>query len=181
MEDPASMENTATPVSAPEPSLAPELTFGNEDTAATAPMQVPLAPRVIRGKLDRFGVAMGTGRRKTSVARVRIKAGNGLIQINGRNIDEFFCIEKDRMVALSPLRATDKLGHVDVSIRVNGGGTTGQSGAIVMGIARALEAMNPSLFPILKDGGYFTRDSRMVERKHYGHKKSRRGFQFSKR
>ena len=181
------MEDTATPVAspeptlAPEPSLAPELTFGNEDASATAPMLAPQAPRVIRGKLDRFGVAMGTGRRKTAVARVRIKAGNGLIQINGRGLDEFFCIEKDRIVALSPLRVTDKLGHVDVSIRVHGGGTTGQAGAIVMGIARALEAMNPSLFPVLKDGGFFTRDSRMVERKHYGHKKARRGFQFSKR
>ncbi len=187
------MEDTATPVTSPEPGLAPEsgltsepslateLTFGHEDAAATTPTLAPLVPRVIRGKLDRFGVAMGTGRRKTSVARVRIKAGNGLIQINGRSLEEFFCIEKDRITAVSPLRATDKLGHVDVVIRVNGGGTTGQSGAIVMGIARALEAMNPSLFPILKDGGYFTRDSRMVERKHYGHKKSRRGFQFSKR
>lgn len=145
------------------------------------PELVPQVPRVIRGKLDRFGVAMGTGRRKTAVARVRIKSGSGVVLINGRSIDEFFCIEKDRMTALSPLRVTDKLGHVDVTIRVNGGGTTGQSGAIVMGIARALEAMNPSLFPVLKDGGFFSRDSRMVERKKYGHKKSRRGFQFSKR
>ena len=175
------MEDTATPVSAPEPTMAPELTFGHEETAAATPALVPQAPRVIRGKLDRFGVAMGTGRRKTAVARVRIKSGSGVVQINGRSIDEFFCIEKDRMVALSPLRVTDKLGQVDVSIRVNGGGTTGQAGAIVMGIARALEAMNPSLFPALKDGGFFTRDSRMVERKHYGHKKARRGFQFSKR
>ena len=175
------MDDTATPVTAPEPSLAPDLTFGHEDAAATTPVLAPQAPRVIRGKLDRFGVAMGTGRRKTSVARVRIKAGNGQIQINGRSIDEFFCIEKDRITALSPLRATDKLGQVDVWVRVNGGGTTGQAGAIVMGIARALEAMNPSLFPALKDGGFFTRDSRMVERKHYGHKKARRGFQFSKR
>ena len=175
------MEDTTTPVPTPEPSMGSELTFGNEGTDATAQVVTPLAPRVIRGKLDRFGVAMGTGRRKTSVARVRIKPGSGLIQINGRSLDEFFCIEKDRITAVSPLRATDKLSQVDVSIRVNGGGTTGQAGAIVMGIARALEVMNPSLFPVLKDGGYFTRDSRMVERKHYGHKKARRGFQFSKR
>ena len=136
---------------------------------------------MIRGKIDRFGVAMGTGRRKTSVARVRIQQGTGKIQINKRGLDEFFCIEKDRMTVLSPLRATEKIGMVDVTIRVNGGGTTGQAGAILMGIARALEAMNPSLFPILKEGGFMTRDSRMVERKKYGHKKSRRGFQFSKR
>lgn len=169
------MDDTATPTS------SPELTFGQEDNAPVTPELVPQVPRVIRGKLDRFGVAMGTGRRKTAVARVRIKSGSGVVLINGRSIDEFFCIEKDRMTALSPLRVTDKLGHVDVTIRVNGGGTTGQSGAIVMGIARALEAMNPSLFPVLKDGGFFSRDSRMVERKKYGHKKSRRGFQFSKR
>ncbi len=174
------MEDMTTPEVFPEQASSPELTFGHE-TGVEAPVPVPAAPRVMRGKIDRFGVAMGTGRRKTSVARVRIKSGSGAIRVNGRSMEEFFCIEKDRMIALSPLRATETLGQVDVTIRVNGGGTTGQSGAIVMGIARALEVMNPSLFPVLKEAGYFTRDSRMVERKKYGHKKARRGFQFSKR
>jgi small subunit ribosomal protein S9 len=171
-----SMEDLTAPVMA----SSTELTFG-QDGGVEAPVVIPSAPRVVRGKLDRFGVAMGTGRRKTSVARVRIKAGTGVILINGRSLENFFAIEKDRMIAVSPLRATEKLSEVDVNVRVHGGGTTGQSGAIVMGIARALEVMNPSLFPILKDAGFFTRDSRMVERKKYGHKKSRRGFQFSKR
>ena len=157
-----------------------DLIFSQDETVSV-PVVIQHAPRVIRGKIDRFGVAMGTGRRKTSVARVRIQQGTGKIQINKRGLDEFFCIEKDRMTVLSPLRATEKIGMVDVTIRGNGGGTTGQAGAILMGIARALEAMNPSLFPILKEGGFMTRDSRMVERKKYGHKKSRRGFQFSKR
>ncbi|MFO1041987.1 MAG: 30S ribosomal protein S9 [Planctomycetaceae bacterium] len=124
---------------------------------------------------------MGTGRRKTAVARVRLKAGNGAFTINGRPMEEFFCIERDRMLIQAPLRSTEKLGQLDVWVRVNGGGTTGQAGAIVLGIARALEAINPGLHAVLADGGYLTRDSRMVERKKYGHKKARRSFQFSKR
>jgi small subunit ribosomal protein S9 len=96
-------------------------------------------------------------------------------------LDEFFCGERDRATVESPLRATEKLGQVDVWVRVKGGGTTGQAGAILLGIARALEAMNPSLHGVLSDGGFMTRDSRMVERKHYGYKKARRSFQFSKR
>lgn len=164
-----------------EVTSATELTFGQSGAEAATGSVAPSQPRIIRGKLDRFGVAMGTGRRKTAVARVRIKNGSGVFTVNGRPVEEFFRIEKDRANVLSPLRAADKLGQVDVAVRVSGGGTTGQSGAVVLGIARALEALNPSLFPVLKEGGYFSRDSRMVERKHYGHKKSRRGFQFSKR
>jgi small subunit ribosomal protein S9 len=96
-------------------------------------------------------------------------------------MQEYFCIERDRLVVESPLRATEKLGSVDVTVNVEGGGTTGQSGAIMLGIARALEALNPSLHQQLGDGGFLTRDSRMVERKKYGFKKARRSFQFSKR
>jgi len=157
-----------------------ELTFAQETTAAPAVVE-PQAPVIRRGKLDRFGVAMGTGRRKTAVARVRLKAGNGAFEINGRPMDEFFCVERDRILVQAPLRAADKVGQVDVWVRVNGGGTTGQCGAIILGIARALEAINPNLHATLAEGGYLTRDSRMVERKKYGHKKARRSFQFSKR
>ena len=96
-------------------------------------------------------------------------------------MSEFFCIERDRLTVEAPLRATDKLGQVDVWVRVHGGGTTGQAGAIVLGIARALEALNPSLHATLSEGSFLTRDSRMVERKKYGFKKARRSFQFSKR
>jgi small subunit ribosomal protein S9 len=156
------------------------LTF-NQETEAPVVVTEPQAPVIRRGKLDRFGVAMGTGRRKTAVARVRLRGGNGAFTVNGRPMEEFFCTERDRLQVQAPLRVTEKLGQLDVWVRVNGGGTTGQAGAIILGIARALEAINPSLHSVLADGGYLTRDSRMVERKKYGHKKSRRSFQFSKR
>lgn len=162
------------------PSESGELTFNQETAAPVTPVE-PQAPVIRRGKLDRFGVAMGTGRRKTSVARVRLKSGNGSFVVNGRPMEEFFCIERDQVLVQAPLKAAEKLGQLDVWVRVNGGGTTGQAGAIVLGIARALEAINPNLHSALSEGGYLTRDSRMVERKKYGHKKSRRSFQFSKR
>ena len=141
----------------------------------------PAAPTMIRGKIDRFGVAMGTGRRKTSVARVRIKDGDGKLTINGRELAEYFTTERDRNQIMAPLHATDSIGSVDVWVRVNGGGTTGQAGAIILGIARALEARNPSFHGALSEGGFLTRDGRMVERKKYGFRKARRSFQFSKR
>ncbi len=141
----------------------------------------PKPAPVIRGKIDKFGVAMGTGRRKTSVARVRIHKGNGELIINGRSLEEYFKTDRDRKSILAPLRATESEGDVNVWVRVNGGGTTGQAGAVVLGIARALTAMDPSLHYKLSEGGYLTRDGRMVERKKYGLRKARRSFQFSKR
>jgi small subunit ribosomal protein S9 len=137
-------------------------------------------PRV-RGKIDRFGVAMGTGRRKTSVARVRLSSGDGQISINGKSLDEYFRVERDRLAVVSPLKATGHHGSVDIWVKVEGGGTTGQTGAVVLGIARALQAKDESLHRALSDGGFLTRDDRMVERKKYGRKKARRSFQFSKR
>ncbi len=160
---------------------SPALVFsGPGETETAAPVVEPAAV-VIRGKLDRFGTAWGTGRRKTSVARVRVMAGNGKFQINGRPHSEYFCVERDRMIIEQPLRAAEKHGAVDVHVTVEGGGTTGQAGAILLGLARALEALNPSLHRMLGEHGYLTRDSRMVERKKYGLKKARRSFQFSKR
>jgi len=156
-----------------------ELNF-SQTAEAVAPAPEPLVVK-IHGKLDRNGVAIGTGRRKTSVARVRLKAGNGATSINGRKLEEYFKNIRDLQMIEAPLRATEKLGQVDLWVRVNGGGTTGQTGAIVMGIARALEAMNPSLHALLSENGFLTRDSRMVERKKYGFKKARRSPQFSKR
>jgi small subunit ribosomal protein S9 len=156
-----------------------ELTLGQgaPGEGTSAPAEAP----VIRGRIDKFGVAMGTGRRKTSVARVRLQKGNGKFTINGRELDEFFCIDRDRQLVLNPLRATKTEGQVDVWVRVQGGGTTGQAGAVVLGIARALQAHDPGLHHTLADGGFLTRDSRMVERKKYGKKKARKSFQFSKR
>ncbi|MDA1215206.1 MAG: 30S ribosomal protein S9 [Planctomycetota bacterium] len=138
-------------------------------------------PRVLRGKLDRFGIAMGTGRRKTAVARVRIKPGSGKFTVNDRELADYFPVERYRLTIEAPLRDTNNVGKYDIWVRVGGGGPTGQTGAIVLGIARALEVLNPSLHEVLRNGGYLSRDSRMVERKKFGFKKARRSFQFSKR
>ncbi|MCA9026135.1 MAG: 30S ribosomal protein S9 [Planctomycetaceae bacterium] len=124
---------------------------------------------------------MGTGRRKTSVARVRISDGNGKLTINGREFTEYFPQERDQKMIQAPLKATGTLGNLDIWVRVNGGGTTGQTGAVLLGIARALQVKNPELHGKLSEGGYLTRDGRMVERKKYGFRKARRSFQFSKR
>ena len=115
---------------------------------------------------------IGTGRRKTSVARVRLLPGSGKFTINGRDIDEFFGMETLKVIARQPLTLTDTLGTFDVIVNVHGGGFTGQAGAIRHGISRALLEADINLRPALKRAGYLTRDSRMVERKKYGLKKS---------
>ncbi len=124
---------------------------------------------------------IGTGRRKTSVARVRLVPGNGKITINNRDIEEFFNYETLRVVVREPLVITETLDKFDVIVKIEGGGFTGQAGAIRHGIARALIESDPELRPILKKAGYLTRDSRMKERKKYGLKKARKSPQFSKR
>ena len=157
----------------------PELTLG-----AGAPADevvLASAPTIVRGKVDKDGTAIGTGRRKTSVARVRIKDGDGKFIVNGRDFSEYFSTERDQNMLLEPLKATETRDSVDVWVRVNGGGTTGQTGAVVLGIARALEARNESLHHTLSTRGFLSRDDRMVERKKYGRRKARRSFQFSKR
>ncbi|NQV28245.1 MAG: 30S ribosomal protein S9 [Rhodopirellula sp.] len=156
----------------------PELTLGD---GAPAEVEELVAPSVVRGKIDRFGVAMGTGRRKTAVARVRIKDGNGEFVVNGKPFEEFFCVERDRKMVQEALEVTGMRDKVDIWVRVNGGGTTGQTGSVVLGVARALQVKDPSLHHVLATGGFLTRDDRMVERKKYGRRKARRSFQFSKR
>ncbi|MFO1093598.1 MAG: 30S ribosomal protein S9 [Planctomycetaceae bacterium] len=136
---------------------------------------------LVRGRVDRTGAALGTGRRKTAVARVRIRDGKGKITVNGRDLTEFFPLERDQQMILAPLKATDSLKSVDVWVRVVGGGPTGQTGAGRPRHCRALQAKNPESHHQLSDGGFLTRDGRMVERKKYGFKKARRSFQFSKR
>ncbi|RKD34148.1 30S ribosomal protein S9 [Thermohalobacter berrensis] len=123
----------------------------------------------------------GTGRRKKSVARVRLVPGEGNITINKRNIDDYFNYETLKNIAKEPLVITDTLGKYDVLVNVNGGGFTGQAGAIRHGIARALLKADKELRPVLKKAGMLTRDPRMKERKKYGLKKARRAPQFSKR
>jgi small subunit ribosomal protein S9 len=125
--------------------------------------------------------ALGTGRRKSSVARVRVRAGSGKIIINKRPLEEYFCNDQDRRSVLGPLEASGRKSDVDVLVRVHGGGTTGQAGACRMGIARALVSFDDDSFTAMRDGGFLTRDSRMVERKKYGLRGARRGTQFSKR
>ena len=133
-------------------------------------------------KTDKItGDALGTGRRKSSVARVRIRAGSGKIIINKRPLEEFFLIDQDRRTVTDVLDSVSRRDSVDISVRVNGGGTTGQAGACRMGIARALVSYDMELFPTLRDKGYMTRDSRMKERKKPGLHGARRGTQFSKR
>ncbi len=123
----------------------------------------------------------GTGRRKSSVARVRLVPGTGKITINKRDIDDDFGLETLKVVVRQPLNATKTLGKFDVLVNVSGGGFTGQAGAIRHGIARALLEVNEEFRPILKAEGYLTRDPRMKERKKYGLKAARRAPQFSKR
>ena len=124
----------------------------------------------------------GTGRRKSSVARVRVyENGTGSIIINGRDIDEYFGLDTLKLIVRQPLVTSDLVGKVDVVVSVAGGGVSGQAGAIRHGISRALLTLNPELRPSLKAAGFLTRDPRMKERKKYGLKAARRAPQFSKR
>lgn len=156
-----------------------QLNIGGQAAEPAEPIQRP--DPIIRGKIDKHGVAWGTGRRKTAVARVRVKDGSGEFTINGRPMTEYFPFERDQSMVQAPLNATEMLGKVDIIATVEGGGQTGQTGAVILGIARALQAKNPSLHYGLSDKGFLTRDGRAVERKKYGRKKARRSFQFSKR
>ncbi len=137
---------------------------------------------MISAKKDRIsGESLGTGRRKTSVARCRIKPGTGKITVNGRPFEEYFVNDAERRAVLQTLDLVNQRESIDVTILCNGGGTIGQAGAARMGIARALVGMNDENFGPLRDEGYLTRDSRMKERKKYGLRGARRGVQFSKR
>jgi small subunit ribosomal protein S9 len=139
---------------------------------------------------------LGTGRRKTAVARVRLSEGSGQIVINGRPFDQYFTEDKDRNAVVGPLMATEVRNRVDVMVRASGGGFSGQAGAVCQGVARALKSMFGLETPAegangddgivnmakrLRDSGFLTRDSRMKERKKYGRKGARKSFQFSKR
>lgn len=172
--------DTPSPELEPATTLASGLDIGSEAVESVDDAAPAFEPN-IRGKIDRFGVAWGTGRRKTSVARVRVKEGSGSFTVNGRPLEDYFPVERDRGMIFAPLQATDSLGKVDIAVSVKGGGPTGQTGAVVLGIARALQARNPAHHSLLSEGGFLTRDSRMVERKKYGKAGARRSFQFSKR
>lgn len=123
----------------------------------------------------------GLGRRKSAVARVRIKAGSGAFQVNGKEFKEYFTTERDQHEAAWPLSMVTSEESYDIFVNVTGGGPHGQAGAVRLGIARALKELNPAHFEGLREGGHLTRDARMKERKKYGRRGARRGFQFSKR
>jgi small subunit ribosomal protein S9 len=124
---------------------------------------------------------IGTGRRKTAVARVRLASGSGKVTVNGRPLENYFVVETQRMHLLQPLVSTDSLSKYDVRVNVTGGGPNGQAGAVRHGIARALLEADANLRPTLKSQGLLTRDPRMKERKKYGQPGARKRFQFSKR
>ena len=127
------------------------------------------------------GHSLGTGRRKSAIARVRISAGSGKIVVNDREFTDYFPVVQHQAIVLDALDATNHRQDIDLFIRVSGGGPHGQAGAVKMGIARALCAYDGETFAAMRGGGYLTRDSRMKERKKYGLRGARRGTQFSKR
>ena len=148
--------------------------------SAVAPPAAAEAPVHVQ-KLDRNGRAYATGKRKNAVARVWIKPGRGLATVNGKPLDQYFARPVLRMILSQPLVVANRITQYDVTVTVSGGGLSGQAGAVRHGIAKALTNYEPELRPALKKEGFLTRDSRVVERKKYGHRKARASFQFSKR
>ena len=146
-----------------------------EQTTETAPL-IPATPAAGKARF-----VWGVGRRKSAVARVRIAPGSGKIEINGRVLNDYFTGERDRKAIFGPLEVTNTGGKMDVLVNATGGGPTGQAGAIVMGLGRALAKFDQGLEAALRGAGFMTRDSRMKERKKYGQRGARRRFQFSKR
>ena len=151
-----------------------------QDLKGATASSVPDAPVHVQ-KLDKYGRAYATGKRKDAVARVWIKPGSGRISVNDRPLDVYFARPVLRMILQQPLVIAQRLGQYDLVITVAGGGLSGQAGAVRHGLAKALTYYEPELRPALKREGFLTRDSRVVERKKYGKKKARRSFQFSKR
>ena len=148
--------------------------------SADAPVaEAPAAPA--EPKIDNLGRSYATGRRKDAAARVWVKRGTGQVTINGRKVEVYFARPVLQMILAQPFEATGRIGEFDVIATVRGGGLSGQAGAVRHGISRALTLFEPGLRPVLKAGGFLTRDSRVVERKKYGKAKARRSFQFSKR
>jgi small subunit ribosomal protein S9 len=155
-------------------------TIQSLDQLSSLKPAAPEAPKYIQ-KLDKQGRAYATGKRKNAVARVWVKPGKGTITVNTRPVETFFARPVLRMLIQQPLVAASRTGQYDVVCSVSGGGLSGQAGAVRHGLSKALTHYEPELRPVLKRGGFLTRDSRVVERKKYGRAKARRSFQFSKR
>jgi small subunit ribosomal protein S9 len=155
-------------------------TMQSLDQLAALKPAAPEAPKYVK-KVDKFGRAYATGKRKDAVARVWIKPGAGKVTVNTREVEVYFARPVLRMMIQQPLVAAARAGQYDVICTVAGGGLSGQAGAVRHGISKALTYFEPDLRSILKKGGFLTRDSRVVERKKYGRAKARKSFQFSKR
>ncbi|MBL9140296.1 MAG: 30S ribosomal protein S9 [Phycisphaerae bacterium] len=141
----------------------------------------PVAAKYLTKGPDSKGWFWGTGRRKTAIARVRVRPGNGEVKMNEKALDDYLTEELDRKAVMAVLEKTGTKGKVDVTAGLVGGGFTGQTGAMVMGLARALLAYDATLEPVLREHDFLTRDARKVERKKYGQSGARRRYQFSKR
>jgi len=146
-----------------------------------AGVAIEAEPEAPEPKRDELGRSYATGKRKDAVARVWIKPGPGKITVNGREFERYFVRPVLRMVIHQPFEAADRKDQFDVTCTVKGGGLSGPAGAVRHGISKALTLYAPALRPVLKKGGFLTRDARVVERKKYGKAKARRSFQFSKR
>jgi small subunit ribosomal protein S9 len=157
-----------------------ETTLENLDQAISGTVAVE-EPVKREPQIDAQGRAYATGKRKNAIARVWIKPGSGKITVNGRDELVYFARPVLRMILRQPLEAAGRLNQYDIVATVSGGGLSGQAGAVRHGLSRALTYFEPELRPVLKKGGFLTRDSRVVERKKYGRAKARRSFQFSKR
>ncbi len=156
--------------------------LGGETGIGAAVAAVEVTPTFKHGDAARkFGWWWGTGRRKTAVARVRLRPGSGKFLINGREVEDYFSEIRDREDVVAPLKATSTTGSLDIEVRAAGGGFAGQAGAIKLGVARALRVYDATLEPTLREHNFLTRDSRKVERKKYGQAGARKRFQFSKR
>jgi small subunit ribosomal protein S9 len=157
------------------------VTLGSAPTATATATPEPVVKLREPAKPDKGGFIWGTGRRKTAVARVRIKPGTGKFLVNDRDVKQYFLEMRDQMDVYAPLESTKMTGKLDVFVNAHGGGFMGQAGAVKLGLARALMGYDPTLEPILRDNNLLTRDPRKVERKKYGQAGARRRFQFSKR
>ncbi len=161
-----------------EPTSNPEPTTETPEVAPE-PAPTPVTPKKPGDPKNPY--IWGTGRRKRAVARVRIRPGEGKFMVNKREFDQYFLIDKDRLAVKTPLNVTDTAKDFDVFVNVFGGGISGQAGAVVLGLARALVKSNPDFQPKLREHQLLRRDPRKVERKKYGQRGARRRFQFSKR
>lgn len=161
---------TATKATATKKPAAPK--------AASVVVKTKKEPKTPKNTAEKF---YGTGRRKASVARVWVMSGKGQITVNGKTVEDYFARPVLRMIINQPFTSVNRVGNFDVVCTVVGGGLSGQAGAVRLGISRALDAVDSAFHSPLRQGGFLTRDSRVVERKKYGRRKARRSFQFSKR